>query len=89
MAADGSLLLPRKLRWLNQLPVVNVHGEAPLGMNNFGEFDVVPPVVPKVNVRVTLIVVENPPLTPNVEPVLVFVKPVAVAMLNTVWAALV
>ena len=84
--APGALVLPVKTSLLNQLPVVNVHAEAPPVMYKVGEFDVVPPVVPKVNVRVTLIVVENPPV---VDPVPVFVKPVAVAMLNTVWAAVV
>jgi len=68
---------------LNQLAVVIVATPAPVVNVKFGALDVVPPVVPKVNVLVTLMSgTVNPPVP-------VYVNPVAVAILNTVVAAVV
>ena len=78
----GVHVLPVKSSLLNQPAVVIVGIDAPDVMNKFGALADVPPVVPKVNVRVTLIAAANPPVP-------VFVNPVAVAMLNTVVAAVV
>jgi len=69
---------------LNQLAVVNVPTLAPVVNVKFGALDVVPPaVLPKTNVLVLLIAATvNPPVP-------VYVNPVAVAILNTVVAAVV
>lgn len=68
---------------LNQLAVVNVATDAPVVNVKFGALAEVPPVVPHVKVFVALIATTvNPPVP-------VYVKPVSVAMLNTVVAAVV
>jgi len=68
---------------LNQLAVVNVAIDAPVVNVKFGALAEVPPVVPQVNVLVALIATTvNPPVP-------VYVKPVSVAILNTVVAAVV
>ena len=68
---------------LNQLAVVNVAIDAPVVNVKFGALAEVPPVVPQVNVLVALIATTvNPPVP-------VYVKPVSMAMLNTVVAAVV
>lgn len=68
---------------LNQLAVVNVATDAPVVNVKFGALAEVPPVVPQVNVLVALIATTvNPPVP-------VYVKPVSMAMLNTVVAAVV
>ena len=54
----------------------------PLVKNKLGQLDDEPPVVPNVNVRVTLMAAENPPFP-------VQVKLVTVSILNTVVAAVV
>ena len=78
----GVHVLPVKSSLLNQPAVVIVGIDAPDVMNKFGALAEVPPVVPKVNVRVTLIAAANPPAP-------VVVNPVAVAILNTTVAAVV
>ena len=66
---------------LNQLAVVIVATDAPVVNVKFGALVVVPPVVPQVKVLVLLIAATlNPPVP-------VYVKPVSVAMFNTVVAA--
>jgi len=74
-----------KLSVLNQLPVVRVITTAPEPVNvKFGALVDVPPVVPNVTVLVTDVAsVVNPPV------VAVRVNPIAVAILNTVCAAVV
>ena len=82
VAAMVEDVVPKSKR-LNQLPVVSVGTEAPDVNVRLGAFADVPPVVPQVNVLVTLIAATvNPPVP-------VYVKPVSVAMLNTVVAAVV
>jgi len=72
-----------KFNVLNQLPVVKVGIDAPLVRDKFGLLVAVPPVVPNTKVLVLDIIAVNPP------PVAVYVNPVAVAILNTVVAAVV
>ena len=73
-----------KLRLLNQLPVVNVCTAVPLSVNDkLGALAAVPPVVPNTKVFTTAAVEVNPPVVP------VQVKPVAVAMFNTIADAVV
>lgn len=63
--------------------MVNVATDAPVVNVKFGALAEVPPVVPQVNVLVALIATTvNPPVP-------VYVKPVSMAMLNTVVAAVV
>ena len=72
-----------KLRVLNQLPVVRVMTAVPLPVNvTFGALVAEPPVVPNVNVLVIEASVVNPPVPETV-------NPVAVAIDNTVVAAVV
>lgn len=75
MVTAGVLVVPVKFNALNQLPVVNVGMLAPLVNDKFGALVAVPPVVPKVNVRATLIALVNPPVP-------VYVKLLASAMAN-------
>ena len=73
-----------KLRSSNQLAVVNVAIAVPLPVKlKLGALVAVPPVVPNVKVLVTEASEVNPPVVP------VRVKPVTIAMLNTVCAAVV
>ena len=72
-----------KFNVLNQLAVVNVTTAVPEPVKDkFGAFVLVPPVVPNVTVLVMLASVVKPPVP-------VSVKPVAVAIDNTVVAAVV
>jgi hypothetical protein len=73
-----------KLNVLNQLAVVNVCTAVPLPVSDtLGAVVAEPPAVaPKLNVLVTAALAVNPPVP-------VYVNPVAVAMLNTVCAAVV
>ena len=73
-----------KLKFLNQLAVVNVWIAVPLAVSDkLGALVAVPPVVPNVNVLVIAAVALNPPVVP------VQVNPVASAKLSTVVAAVV
>jgi hypothetical protein len=76
--AAGVQALPVKSSRLNQLPVEIVGIAAPEPISKFGAFDILPPVVPNTNVRVTAASLTNPP------PVLVYKKLVALATANTV-----
>lgn len=69
-----------KLNVLNQLVAVNVNADAPVVIDKFGALVIEPPVVPNVNVLVTVPLLTNPPVP-------VYVKLVTSAIDNTVWAA--
>ena len=72
-----------KLKLLNQLLEVNVAIAVPLPVNvKLGEISAVPPVVPNVNVLVISAAAVNPPVP-------VYENPVAIAIDNTVVAAVV
>ena len=82
VAGTANAVVP-KFKLLNQLPVVNVWIAVPLPVKvKFGLLVAEPPVVPTVNVLVISAAAVNPPVP-------VYVKPVAVAIDNTVEAAVV
>lgn len=76
-------VVPVKFSALNQLLVVMLPIAAPLVIAKFGALVSEPPAVdPNRNVLVTVRLDTNPPVP-------VYVNPVAVAMANTIWAAVV